>query len=89
MINPKKQRFYWLMLQQDLFGSWCVRKLYGGLLNNHRREAWIAYNSEKDASAALTELEYLRRQHGYIYADVDDSRYFALRPQTFKEVLRS
>ena len=89
MINSKKQRFYWLILQQDLLGSWCVRKIYGGLTNNHRREQWVPFNNEKDAAKALTDTEYIRRQRGYIYADNEDINYFALRPQTIKEVLAS
>ena len=86
MINPKKQRFYWLMLQQDLLGSWCVRKIYGGLTNNHKREVWIPYSTEKKAYIALSDIEYIRRQRGYVYEDV---HYFVLKPQTINDVLAS
>lgn len=86
MVNPKTKRFYWLMLQQDLFGTWCVRKVYGGLTNNHKREEWRPYPTKLAASQALTELEYLRRQRGYIYADIDNTEYFNLKPQTIAEV---
>ena len=89
MINPKKQRFYWLMLQQDLLGSWCVRKIYGGLNNNHKREIWTPYPSEQEAYMALSEIEYIRRQRGYLYADIEDVHYFALKPQTINDVLAS
>ena len=89
MINPKKQRFYWLILQQDLLGYWCVRKIYGGLNNNHKREIWIPYKNEHEAAIALTDIEYIRRQRGYIYSDVEDIRHFSLTPQTINEVLAS
>jgi predicted DNA-binding WGR domain protein len=87
MINPKTNRFYWLMIQQDLFGTWCLCKVYGGLNNNHRRELWIPCNNELQANQLMTELEYRRRQRGYIYADISVASHFALRPQTFDEVL--
>ena len=89
MINPIKKRFYWLMLQQDLFDKWCVRKIYGGLNNNHCREIWIPYDTEHEASRALTDAEYLKRQRGYVYSDIEDFRYFALKPQTLNEILAS
>jgi hypothetical protein len=89
MINPKNQRFYWLMLQQDLFGIWCICKIYGGLRNNHRRELWIPYETEHEASYALSEIEYFKRQRGYVYAEMPDTNFFALKPQTLAEVLAS
>ena len=87
MINPQKQRFYWLMLQQDILDVWCVRKVYGSLSNKHCRDIWIPYPSRIEASQALTEVEYVRRQRGYIYSDMYDADYFALKPQTIKDVL--
>lgn len=87
MINRKEQRFYWLFLQQDLLGNWCVHKISGGLHNNHRREQWFSYEDKLSAAKALTELEYQHRQHGYIYADIEDVDYFNLTPQTIEEVI--
>ena len=87
MANPKTLRFYWLNLQQDLFGTWCVHKIYGGLTNHRKREVWIPFKSQADASKALADAEYLKRQRGYVYSDITDVEHFALKPQTFKEVL--
>ena len=81
MTNPIKKRFYWIFLQQDLFGTWCLRKIYGGLANNRRREVWTPYPNELDASKALMETEYSKRQRGYIYDDNNNIDYFALKPQ--------
>ncbi len=89
MVNLEKKRFYWLMLQQDLFDTWCVRKIYGGLTNKHKREVWVPYANKLAASQALTEIEYVRRQRGYIYAEMEDVAYFNLKPQTVTEVLAS
>lgn len=86
MIHPLKQRSYWLMLKQDLFGTWCVCKIYGGLTNKHCREIWTAFNSQTEASKALTEIEYKRRQRGYIYHDNHDVDHFYLKPQIINEV---
>ena len=87
MTNPKTLRFYWLNLQQDLFGTWCVHKIYGGLTNHRGREVWISFKNQADASKALADVEYLKRQRGYVYSDITDVEHFALKPQTIKEVL--
>ena len=87
MTNPKTLRFYWLNLQQDLFGTWCVHKIYGGLTNHRGREVGIPSKNQADASKALADVEYLKRQRGYVYSDITDVEHFALKPQTIKEVL--
>ena len=89
MINPIKQRFYWLGLQQDIFGTWCILKCYGGLGNRHRRSVLVPFPDKLSASQALAEIEYLRRQRGYVYADIDDPEQFHLRPQTVAEVKKA
>lgn len=89
MINPKSQRFYWLDLQQDLFKDWCIRKIYGGLKNNYKHEVWIPFANKQMASKQLTELEYAKRQKGYIYADIQNPEHYHLTPQTISEVLQS
>lgn len=89
MTNPKTHRFYWLNLQQDLLGTWCVHKVYGGLTNNRSRDVWIPCLNQAEASKILTDAEYAKRQRGYIYSDINDVELFALKPQTVKEVLAS
>lgn len=87
MINPNKNRFYWIMLQQDLFGIWCIIKVYGGLHNNHRRKQVTAYQNEELASQALAEIEATRLARGYEYNSDYLSDYFHLKPQTVTEIL--
>lgn len=86
MVNQQKQRFYWLSLVQDLFGTWCVHKVYGGLNNNHSRSQYISYSDKLAASQAMTEIEIVKRQRGYVYADIDILEHFNLRPQTIEEL---
>ena len=86
MINKAKNRFYWLSLTQDLFGVWCVYKVYGGLSNNHSRCQLIAYPDRLSASKAMLEIEILRRQRGYTYADINVIEHFNLKPQTIQEL---
>lgn len=86
MVHNDKQRFYWLSLQQDLFGTWCVRKSYGGLKNNHRRDVWTPYDNQLQASKELAEIEYKRRQRGYVYQDIAEVDLFALTPQLIQDV---
>lgn len=87
MINPHKNRFYWIMLQQDLFGTWCIIKVYGGLHNNHCHKQVIAYPNEELALQALSEIESIRRARGYEYSSNYLTDYFHLKPQTLTEVL--
>lgn len=86
MTNPTTLRFYWLNIQQDLFGIWCVHKIYGGLTNRRGREVWIPFKTKAEASLALTDAEFSKRQRGYVYSDIADVEHFALKPQTIQEV---
>ena len=38
-------------------------------------------------STQLTELEYIKRQKGYKYADIENLNHYHLKPQTVGEVL--
>lgn len=81
MVNHKKQRFYWLGLTQDLFDNWCVRKVYGGLNNNHCREVWEACDSKISASQRMFDIECTRRNRGYVYADTKTPDDYLLTPE--------
>lgn len=89
MTNQKIIHFYLLNLQQDLFGTWCVHKIYGGLTNHRGREVWLPFENKAEASKALTDTEFTIRQRGYIYSDINEVEHFALKPQTIKDVLMS
>ncbi len=86
MEHPEKKRFYWLLMEQDLFGTWCVKRVYGGLYNQYNRQLVTPCQNRAEAAKMLTEYEFIRRQRGYIYANTNNPDNFALRPQTIDEV---
>lgn len=84
MINHKKQRFYWLSIQEDLFGQWCVVKVYGGLHNNHSREVWESCESQLLASQRMFDIERIRLIRGYVYANTNTPEDYVLTPEIVK-----
>ena len=87
MENKQKQRFYQLMVEQDIFSTWCLKRICGSLLNRRGRTLVQVFESEKEAWLELTEIEYKKRQRGYIYADFDIETQLILRPQNLSEIL--
>lgn len=81
MINPTKQRFYWLNMQKDLFEQWCVVKIYGGIKNRNVKEIWETCDSELEASQRMFDIECIRRNRGYIYADTTHPENYILTPE--------
>ncbi|MDD3266548.1 MAG: hypothetical protein PHC75_05135 [Burkholderiales bacterium] len=88
MINKTTLRFYWFGLHEDLLGTWCIRKVYGGLNNNRIKDILVPYDNQDDACQALNACELLRRQHGYVYSNPNNIDSFILTPQTIDEVLK-
>lgn len=87
MVNIKSQRFYWMAAKQDLFNTWCVHKIYGGISNNHHRSVLVPCLDKNEAYTLLTKFEQIRLKHGYTYSGLNNPEYFALKPQTIDEVL--
>lgn len=88
MEHIKKAKFYWLLIEQDLFGIWCVKKIYGHLPNKTMGSEVIACQSEHDAWLLLCDLEISKRSQGYTYSNSAFSEYYELTPQTLKDVER-
>ena len=86
MENPKSQRFYLLYIEQDIFNTWCLIKSFGSLLNRRGRTLPTVCSSQEQAWNELTEVEYAKRQRGYVYADLDSTKLFHLRPQNLFEI---
>lgn len=80
MINHQKKRYYWLILEQDLFDTWCVKKVYGSTESLRRREVLVPFPNRQAAAMAITNIEYIRRQRGYIYDDDSDPEFLASLP---------
>ncbi len=87
MENCVKQRYYLLFTEQDLFGTWCLIKSFGSLMNNRGRTIIQVCQDKKAALEALFDVESKKRQRGYKYADLPHSDQFHLRPQTIQEVI--
>lgn len=81
MVNNQKQRFYWLSIQEDIFGQWCVVKVYGGLNNKHCREIWEPCESKNLASKRMFDIENIRRSRGYAYANTKTPDDYILTPE--------
>jgi len=67
--NKAKHRYYMLQVQQDLFGAWCLVKLFGSTVSNRCRKITQACNDKDQALLALFDVESKKRQRGYAYAD--------------------
>jgi hypothetical protein len=87
MVNLQSQRFYWMTAKQDLFNTWCVHKIFGGLQNNHRQTILIPCESEFSAYTLLNECERTRLKRGYKYSELNNPDHYFLKPQTIDEIL--
>lgn len=67
MENHKSQRFYWMTVKQDLFGNWCIHKIYGGLHNNHHHSILTPCVDKNEAYKLLAKFEQIRLKRGYIH----------------------
>lgn len=74
-INPAKQRYYSVRLEQDLFGDWTLIACWGGL-NSHRGGMKVTCVENQDAGQqAIMKIAKRRCQHGYeVLADGDAPR---------------
>ena len=86
MEHPAKNRYYLLFIEQDLFGTWRLIRAFGSLINSRGRRMMQVYSDEKHAWHEMGEVEYKKRQRGYIYATMPHEDGFYLRPQTAAEI---
>lgn len=59
------RRYYELRLQPDLWGTWCVIRVWGESGHSASRPVTLAMNSYQEAVAEYERQRLLRRQHGY------------------------
>ena len=69
MENHIKHNYYLLVIEQDMFKGWILKRIFGNLHNKRYRTIIQTYTTETDARQMLTEVEYKIRQNGYIYVD--------------------
>jgi len=88
MENPAKRRYYLLFIEQDLFCTWCLIRAFGSLVSNRGRRMIQVCTNEQHAWQEMWEVEYIKRQRGYIYAIMPNEDGFYLRPQTVAEIIK-
>lgn len=87
MEHPAKKRYFMLVLEQDMLGSWLLKSLYGGLDNHGHGSKLEIFECEKAAREMMFNHENTRRQKGYMYAQYPLEFIFDLIPQTVEEVV--
>ena len=86
MQNIQKNRWYLLDIMQDLFDTWLVVRSFGSLTSRRGRTIYEVCDNEAHAWQQLTNIEYNKRQRGYVYADIMNVTSYSLRPQTLAEL---
>lgn len=89
MENPANRRYYLLFIEQDLFDTWCLTRAFGSLVSNRGRRIIQVCTNEQHAWQEMWEVEYKKRQRGYIYAVMPNEDQFYLKPQTVAEIITS
>jgi len=86
MQHIQKNHWYLLDVMQDLFDTWLVMRSFGSLTSRRGRTIYDVCDNEADAWQQLTEIEYSKRQRGYVYADFVNVELYSLCPQTIAEL---
>lgn len=63
--HPLKQRYYRVILAQDLFGDWVVTRIWGGIGNATGRITHIPCPTYDDALLLIQKIAKLRKRRGY------------------------
>jgi predicted DNA-binding WGR domain protein len=64
-INRDARRFYRARLEQDLFGEWTLRKVWGGVGSRLGGTSLTGVASLKDGLEAVRQLDRRRCRRGY------------------------
>ena len=59
------KRYYVALLYRDLFGTWILRRVWGGRFNALGNERCEPVADETAGWAAITRIDALRQRHGY------------------------
>lgn len=65
-VHHEKHRYYRVYLEQDLFGDWAVRMVWGGRLSRRGGMRSIAVASYEEGLLKIRALEKRRRARGYV-----------------------
>jgi hypothetical protein len=86
MEDLVKQRFCLLLVEQDIFGDWLLKRIFGSLRTYYMRIIMHVFLNQEQDWLELAEIEYKKRQRGYLYADYESIEHFMLRPQNLSEI---
>ena len=64
--HPIKQRYYHVLIAQDLFGDWVITKAWGGISQSSGRITHHFCSSSNSAFDILKKIIKTRQQRGYI-----------------------
>lgn len=64
--HPDKQRYYHIVLGQDLFGDWVITKAWGGISKATGRIMHLSCQTREDAHRLVEKIVKTREQRGYI-----------------------
>jgi len=64
-INAEKARYYQVFLDQDLFGDWTLRKVWGGIGSRRGRMHSTGVASYEVGVELVDEIARRRAQRGY------------------------
>ncbi len=64
-VHSAKARYYQVHLDQDLFGHWTLRKVWGGIDSSRGRMHNTGIPSYDDGVEQIREIAKRRSQHGY------------------------
>ncbi|MBV9576473.1 MAG: WGR domain-containing protein [Gammaproteobacteria bacterium] len=64
--NHQTQRYYRLILSQDLFGDWVVTRVWGGIGQASGRIIHVSCASYEHAVALINKVAKTRQQRGYL-----------------------
>ncbi len=64
-VHPAKARYYQVHLDQDLFGHWTLRKVWGGIDSSRGRMHNTAVPSYDEGVEQIREIAKRRCRHGY------------------------
>lgn len=71
-INAEKARYYRVLLQEDLFGTWNLIACWGALHTRHGGMRVTLLASLDEGLEHLERIEKRRRQHGYLPVTLQD-----------------
>lgn len=72
--HPDKQRYYHVVVAQDLFGDWVLTKAWGGISKATGRITHFPCISRAEATTFINKIAKIREKRGYVLCGNSDNR---------------